>query len=156
MRNINKIEREFLIEQKLREGKSVMEASQEVNRDMEFIKDLNEQKKRLTKDIKDLEKEKTKTSKQFKKEFKKITTKEPKETKTSYSKSATTKHLSRILNYLGEYPKSNITNIARESLMNTGQAKDGLMFLLRNNHVIKERMKETKVYSLVIKIEDKS
>ena len=140
MKNIDKTERAWLIQEKLREGKGIIEAEEEVERDIKYIDNLNEMKKRLTKEIKELENKKIKVSKDFKKQFKKLTKqKEPDDNftkrKPNGSNSANTKHLNRILYYLEDYPDVNLTKIAKANCMDSSYVRDGLRFLIKLNKV---------------------
>lgn len=152
MKNIDKQEKEYLIQEKLREGKGITQASEEVERDREHINNLNEMKKRLNREIKELEKKKKSVSKTFKKEFTKLT--KPSEPENNKLKnnvfgSATTKHLNRILYYLEEHPKENTTKIAVENCMGTSYVKDGLKFLIKLNKVEEgKRVNGVSTYSL--------
>ena len=151
MKKIDKTEKDYLIQQKLREGKGVVQAESEVERDIEYLNGLEEMKKRLQKEVKQLEKEKIDVSKRFKKEFQKLQ-KQPddkfKKSKTAL-KSATTKHLNRILYYLKDFPNVNVTTIARENCMDTSYARDGLRFLIKLKKVVEKRSHgDVSTYSL--------
>lgn len=137
MKNIDSTEQEYLIKQKLEEGKGLIQTEKEVKRDIRFIKDQNKLKIELQKEIKKLEKEKAKINKQFKREFERlkkvqIPDDEFKKRKTTL-KSATTKHLNRIIYYLEENPEKNVTAIAKDNCMTSTYASDGLNFLLKRN-----------------------
>ncbi len=150
MKNIDKIEKKVLVENKLREGMSEEQAEEEVDRDVKHIRNLNNMKKRLEREVKQIEKKKEKVSKQFKKQFKKLQDSQPddnfKKKKTNL-KSATTKHLNRIMYFLEEFPNSNLTKIAEENCMTNEYTRDGLVFLVKHK-LLKKQGGSVPIYSL--------
>ena len=147
---IDKIEQSHLIKQKLREGKGIISAEKEVQRDINFLKKVKEQKSELRKEINKLIKEKQKLSKRFKKEFDKIKKIKEKPTKLpKHSTNANTKHLTRILDFLKENPDSNITNIADFICASNNLVNDGLRFLMKMKLVEVRRLNAVNKYKLI-------
>ena len=152
MKNIDSEEKEVLIQEKLRSGMGIDQAVEEVERDREFIGDLNQEKKNLEEEVKDLKKKKEKLNKVFKKEFTKLTEPE-KLIKKSKAKHANTKHLSRIIYYLKESPNQTVTKIAEENCMTTTTTSDGLVFLMKLDIVEQIKKQGSKLYKLKARIE---
>mgnify|MGYP003146631512 CR=1 FL=1 len=157
MKNIDNEEQQILVKQKLKEGMGIKLAVEEVQRDVEYVKDLNEEIKESKRELKRQKKELIKVNKDFKKAFDKLTKqKEQKEvrekpTKKSYTINANTKHLSRIIYYLEESPMSIVTRIAKDNCMTTNMTNDGLRFLIKMN-IVEEINDGRGVKSYILKI----
>jgi len=152
MRNINPEEKTFLIKDKLRSGKDIKQAQEEVERDIEYIRKLNGDRKQLEKEIRDLDYKKRKSKINFDKAFEKMIKQQAKtDSKLTKSKSrfCMTKHLQRILNYLKENPQSSSGNIACYCMIPKDQVEDGLLFLV--GHKLVNKLRKNGVYVYFIK-----
>ena len=140
----------YLVDIKMRDGKSHKQAYEEINRDREFLKGHKERVREAKREIKDLEKQKKQLRARFDKDFKKMINQQKKvTTNRTNNGSASTKHLSRILNYLKEFPESGLNNIAKENCMTTPYVNDGLRFLIKLNKVQETQSpKGQRMYSL--------
>jgi len=150
MKNITKPEKSYLVEQKLREGKDEYQAREEIERDVKYIKELNQTEKDLKKEIKELEKQQNKTKLKFDKEFKKLTKiKQKKSPNNQRTLCASTRHLKRILNYLSEVNKAGVTEIKEINLLCSAQVNDGLRFLINLGKVEKLNERNSVYYKLI-------
>jgi len=140
MMNITKQEQGALVSQKVIEGKTYEQAYEDVNKDINFLKNFNRIKKEKIKIIRKKEKDIENLDKTFKKEFKKLKEPERKLPQKTKGNFATTYHLSRILTYLKEIDDF-VTNkeLCQACLTSPDYIKNGLIFLQRFNMVEKKR-----------------
>jgi septal ring factor EnvC (AmiA/AmiB activator) len=137
--NINKQEESALISQKLREGKPLEIALDEIKRDKKFIKDHSKILKEKRDEIKSLQKEKERLEKQiikinssdkkdkeFKKEFKWIENNPPRS-----NGHCAVFQLNRIINYLKEFGETSKSKIYKDCLMDNKQFEEGASFLIK-------------------------
>ena len=134
---MKKEERDILYNQKIAEGKSPEQAHEEVQRDIEFIKQTKEQIRNDKKEIKQLKIDKENVDKEFKKSFKLLTesrsTRKIKEIESNNidenSTLATTKDLSRILSLLQSEGTLGLSDLTKTCCLNTKVSRNALSFL---------------------------
>ena len=134
--NINKVEKEVLIQKKIGEGKSYDDADFEIERDKAFMYNVKYDFKELTKKNKKLKKDNERLIKLLNKN---IVPKE-KEIKEKKSKrdnwSCSVKHLKRILNNLNK-KQITITQLSKDLIIKPDLIKEGLEFLAKYNLIKK-------------------
>lgn len=145
MRNINQTETQVLYKNKLDEGKSERESFQEIKRDKEFIGNLNINTKKLDGLNKIIERKDSEIYK-LKLELKKIKSKKLNENFVNRLKKissgetgyyANTLELFRIIKYLEEFGKCNLSKIQSNIQMSANKCKNALNFLVKIN-IIKQ------------------
>jgi len=158
MRNINNNEKEVLVRQKVIEGKSFEQADIEVKRDVNFIRNFNNQVREKKKEITKLNLETERANKRFKKAFErlkmgiddkqvrvsvkeeeKIIDKPKPPVNSPFSAYATTFHLSRVLHYLEDNGPTNLWDIADDCCMGKVLVKDTLRFLLKYKFIVENK-----------------
>ena len=154
--NIRNQEKNVLFLQKTQlEQKSAQLAMDEIQRDEEYIIDINKQIKQkeleLKKILKQVEKEKLQAKKEnekFKKAFEKLkkVQEEPSKVKTN-NNTAGTILLSRIIHYLETGEMATQTKLADYCCSTGACVKTALSFLVKNNLIIEQRIHGTTQYS---------
>lgn len=136
--NIRKPEKDVLITQKVYSDKKDWDqATEEVERDIAFIKNFNKEVAAKKAEIKELEKKRNQVQIDFEKGFKKLKKQEeaervPKNTNPCF---ASTYHLNRILRYLETVESANLTMIKADCCIYYHAAKNALDFLVKHNMI---------------------
>lgn len=135
MRNLIKTECDVLVKEKLKNGKPLETAIEEVKRDKEYIDSLNKKIKRDNLSILKLQEERSKLNDRFKKEFEKLRKSQDKMKRpiTIPANTCSTNHLHRIIEYLKENKESkNLSEISRFCMINKDIVAKGLLFLIKH------------------------
>ena len=136
---MKKEEKSLLFKQKVDEGKTEDIAEYEIQRDIDFIRQIKLQRKQLEKEYAELQDKNKKLNNKFKEDFYKLThntDKVPVKIPTSHN--ANTRHLTRIIHIVNssEEPLCQ-TKIKEMCLLNNEQTKNALLFLTKNKLIDK-------------------
>lgn len=159
MKNIRKPEKEVLVEQKIKEGKTYKQANTEVQRDINYIKGLERDNRDKKLRLKKLEEENKRINERFKREFEKLKNKKEKEREKKIkdlkvpmrrnSSYASTPILNRITFYLGDIKTPvNKSQICRDCCMSSNYINDAIKFLLKYNLIKEVNQKNMKFYTI--------
>ncbi len=140
---MKKQERDVLYYQKIAEGKSPKQANEEIQRDIDFIKQTKDEIKQTKKAIKQVKIDKENVDKEFKESFKLLTESRSErkikqiqnEPIDKNAKLATTKDLSRILTLLQAEGELGLSDLTRTCALNSKVCKNALSFLSKQNMI---------------------